>query len=73
MVWKGGVNHLNGQGETYSALVQLAVHLATDMVDVVVDHGQGDTDREDGYGREADGRVADEAVRLDFRVDVHRG
>ena len=41
------------------------------MVDIVVDHGQSHTDGQDGNGRKADGSIADEAVRLDFRVDVH--
>lgn len=37
------------------ALLQLPVHLVSNMVSVVVDHGKGDADREDGHSREDHG------------------
>ena len=40
-------------------------------MDVVVDHRQGDAHRQDGHSGERNCGIADEAVRLDLRVDVH--
>lgn len=57
--------------KTNPALVEFRVHLAAHMVNIVVDHRKSDADGENGNGREADGCVADEAVRLNLRVDVH--
>ena len=47
------------------------LHALLDVMDVVVDHRQGDAHRQDGHSGERNCGIADEAVRLDLRVDVH--
>ena len=55
----------------YLAVADIMVQLRLDRMDIIVDHGQSDTDgkhRDDGKG---DGRVGDEAVGLDSTLQVH--
>lgn len=47
------------------------VHLSAHMVDIVVDHGQGDADGEDCDNGEGNRRIGDKFVRLDATVDFH--
>ena len=50
---------------------ELVVHLATDVADVVVDHRQGDDDRQDGNDRKRDCRVGHELVGLHAAIGLH--
>ena len=51
----------------------LLIHVSSDLVDVVVHHRQGDAYRQHGNDGESDGRVGDEAVRLDPVLEIHCG
>ena len=47
------------------------VHLSSDMMDVVVDHGKGNAYRENGYDREGDCRIGNKAVSFDSVFKIH--
>lgn len=52
-----------------TAFQQLMMDTSTDMVDVIVDHGQGHTYRQHRYHRKRQRRIADKAVCLDNSGD----
>lgn len=59
----------NGLGRSL-AVLHLMVHLLLQVVDIAVDHGQGNTNGEDGHNREENSRIGYEAIRLKLvRVD----
>jgi len=50
------------------AEADLMLHLPTDVVDIVVDHGEGDDNGEDRHDAEGDCGIGDELVGLDAAV-----
>lgn len=57
--------------KTHRAVIQLSAHVPPDVVHVVVDHWQGDADREHGDHREGDRGVGHDPVSPDAVVELH--